>query len=105
MREWLYEKPADSTSLAELGRTRSEPAPALSTGWFHDPNSELTFYEWRTQLRIYHALVLLADGHDTTRVARACGWANPSSFIAAFPNIMGTTPGRYRTRHQRRTTR
>src|SRR5205085_6747184 len=28
----------------------------------------------------HHALVLLADGHDTTHVAHACGWANPSSF-------------------------
>jgi hypothetical protein len=46
--------------------------------------------------------VLLADGHDTTQTASACGWANPSSFIAAFTNIIGTTPGRYRT--SRRTT-
>ena len=57
----------------------------------------MTFYEWRTQLRIYHALVLLADGHDTTHVANACGWANPSSFITAFTALIGTTPGRYRT--------
>ena len=99
----LYEKPADSTSLAELGRTIGASARTLNR-LFHDELG-MTFYEWRTQLRIYHALVLLADGHDTTRVAHACGWANPSSFIAAFPNIMGTTPGRYRTRHQRRTTR
>ena len=59
----------------------------------------MTFYEWRkTQLRIYHALVLLADGYDTTQTAYACGWANPSSFIAIFAAIMGTTPGRYRAR-------
>jgi AraC-like DNA-binding protein len=30
-------------------------------------------------------------------VAHACGWANPSSFIAAFTNIIGTTPGRHRS--------
>ena len=60
----------------------------------------MTFYEWRTQLRIFHALVLLADGHDTTHVARACGWANPSHFIAAFAELIGTTPGRYRAGHQ-----
>ena len=48
--------------------------------------------------RSYHALVLLADGHDTTHTAYACRWANPSSFIAAFTNIIGTTPGRYRSR-------
>jgi AraC-like DNA-binding protein len=27
--------------------------------------------------------------------------ANPSSFIAAFTSIIGITPGRYRTSHQR----
>jgi AraC-like DNA-binding protein len=61
----------------------------------------MTFYEWRTQLRIHHALVLLAEGHDTTRVAHACGWANPSSFIAAFTTLVGTTPGRYRSGRHR----
>ncbi len=57
----------------------------------------MTFYEWRTQLRVYRALVLLADGVDTTRTAYACGWSNPSSFIAAFTGVVGTTPGRYRS--------
>jgi transcriptional regulator GlxA family with amidase domain len=98
----LYEKPSDNTSLAELGRTIGASARTLSR-LFHDELG-MTFYEWRTQLRVYHALVLLADGHDTTHVAHACGWANPSSFIAAFTSIIGTTPGRHRTSHQRRTT-
>jgi AraC-like DNA-binding protein len=49
-----------------------------------------------TQLRIGHALVLLAEGHDTAHVAHACGWANPSGFIAAFTAVVGTTPGRHR---------
>ncbi|MGW4489623.1 helix-turn-helix domain-containing protein [Amycolatopsis sp. NPDC004368] len=55
----------------------------------------MTFHQWRTQLRIHHALVLLADGHDVRRTAHACGWANPSGFIAAFTNVMGSSPGRY----------
>jgi hypothetical protein len=45
-----------------------------------------------------------SDGHDTTHVAHACGWANPSSFIAAITDIIGTTPGRHRNRHRRGTT-
>jgi AraC-like DNA-binding protein len=94
----LYEKPADNTPLAELGHTIGASARTLSR-LFHNELG-MTFYEWRTQLRIYHALVLLADGHDTTHVAHACGWANPSHFIAAFTNIIGTTPGRYRTTTQ-----
>jgi AraC-like DNA-binding protein len=100
--QMLYEQPADNTSLAELGQTIGASARTLSR-LFHNELG-MTFYEWRTQLRIYHALVLLADGHDTTHVAHACGWANPSSFIAAFSNAIGTTPGRYRTSHRHRTT-
>ncbi|MER7453633.1 helix-turn-helix transcriptional regulator [Nocardia beijingensis] len=92
----LYDNPADNTSLADLGRTIGASARTLSR-LFHNELG-MTFYEWRTQLRIYHALVLLADGHDTTHVAHACGWANPSSFIAAFTQLIGTTPGRYRNR-------
>jgi AraC-like DNA-binding protein len=91
----LYENPADNTALAELGPTIGASARTLSR-LLHDELG-MTFYEWRTQLRVYHALVLLADGHDTTHVAHACGWANPSSFIAAFTHIIGTTPGRHRT--------
>lgn len=98
----LYQNPADNTSLAELGQTIGASARTLSRLFRNELG--MTFYEWRTQLRIYHALVLLADGHDATHAAHACGWANPSSFIAAFTNIIGTTPGRYRTGHQRRTT-
>ncbi len=90
----LRDDPANTESLAELGRAAGASARTLSR-LFRDELG-MTFYEWRTQLRIYHALILLADGHDTTRVAHACGWANPSSFIAAFTSIVGTTPGRYR---------
>jgi AraC-like DNA-binding protein len=91
----LYENPADNTALAELGRATGASARTLSR-LFHDELG-MTFYECRTQLRVYHALVLLADGHDTTHVAHACGWSKPSSFIAAFRNLVGTTPGRHRT--------
>jgi AraC-like DNA-binding protein len=92
----LYERPGDNTSLADLGRATGASARTLSR-LFHDELG-MTFYQWRTQLRVFHALVLLADGHDTTHVAHACGWSNPSGFIAAFTGIIGTTPGRYRRR-------
>ncbi|MFJ8623021.1 AraC family transcriptional regulator [Kitasatospora sp. NPDC093550] len=94
----LYETPAENATLAELGRTVGAGARTLSR-LFRDELG-MTFYEWRTQLRVHHALVLLAGGHDTTRTAHACGWANPSGFITAFTTIVGTTPGRYRTGRQ-----
>jgi AraC-like DNA-binding protein len=90
----LDDNPADNTMLAALGPAVGASARTLSR-LFRDELG-MTFYEWRTQLRICHALVLLAEGHDTTRVAHACGWANPSSFITAFTTIVGTTPGRHR---------
>ncbi|MEV5575283.1 helix-turn-helix transcriptional regulator [Spirillospora sp. NPDC052269] len=91
----LHETPGDSATLAELGTRIGASTRTLSRLFRNEFG--MTFYEWRTQLRVYHALVLLADGHDTTRTAHACGWANPSGFIAAFTDIIGTTPGRYRT--------
>ncbi len=91
----LYENPAGNATLAELGTAIGASTRTLSR-LFRDELG-MTFYEWRTQLRIHHALVLLAEGHDTIRTAYACGWANPSSFIAAFTRIIGTTPGRYRS--------
>ena len=94
----LYERPDDNTALAGLGQATGASGRTLSR-LFHNELG-LTFYQWRTQLRVYHALVLLADGHDTAYVAHACGWANPSGFIAAFSAIIGTTPGRYRAGHQ-----
>ncbi|WP_174567157.1 AraC family transcriptional regulator [Nocardia yamanashiensis] len=90
----LYEHLGDNTPLADLGQ-QVGASPRTLSRLFHTELG-MTFYEWRTQLRIHHALVLLAAGHDTTRVAHACGWSNPSGFIAAFTAVMGTTPGRYR---------
>jgi len=90
----LHEDPANHATLAGLGKTIGASPRTLSRLFRGELG--MTFYEWRTQLRVYHALVLLADGHDTTRTAHACGWANPSSFIAAFTAIIGTSPGRYR---------
>ena len=98
----LYADPGRKTSLAELGHRSGASARTLSRLLRNELG--MTFYEWRTQLRVSHALVLLADGHDTTYVAHACGWSNPSSFITAFTDIVGTTPGRHRAGQQHRAT-
>ncbi|MEC3956424.1 AraC family transcriptional regulator [Nocardia sp. CDC153] len=90
----LYDNPADNTSLPDLGRAIGASARTLSR--LFQSELGMTYYEWRTQLRVYRALILLAEGHDTTCTAHACGWSNPSHFIAAFTNLIGTTPGRYR---------
>lgn len=94
----LSERPEDNTSMADLGRAVGASSRTLTRLIRHELG--MTFYEWRTHLRICHALVLLAEGHDITQTAYACGWANPSGFIAAFTQIIGSTPGRYQANCQ-----
>jgi AraC-like DNA-binding protein len=55
----------------------------------------MSFHRWRTILRIQYALVHLTSGRSVTDTATACGWSNPSSFIDAFTEVVGQTPGRY----------
>ncbi len=55
----------------------------------------LSFTQWRQALVIHHALSLLAEGLAVQEVSDLCGFAQPSTFIAAFRRVMGTTPGSY----------
>lgn len=40
-------------------------------------------------------LIHLTHGRTVTDTAAMCGWSNPSSFIDAFTDVVGQTPGRY----------
>ncbi|ORW88049.1 AraC family transcriptional regulator [Mycobacterium szulgai] len=53
----------------------------------------MTFPQWRTQLRLQHALMLLAERRDVTSVAAQCGWSSPSAFIDTYRRAFGHTPG------------
>ncbi|MFJ7962798.1 helix-turn-helix domain-containing protein [Streptomyces sp. NPDC096324] len=90
----LHEDPARPATLAELGRAVGASERTLSR-LFHAELS-MSFHRWRTILRIHHALAHLTDGMSVTDTAVACGWSNPSSFINAFTEVVGQTPGRYR---------
>ncbi|MEU1903441.1 helix-turn-helix domain-containing protein [Streptomyces hygroscopicus] len=89
----LHEDPARPATLAELGRVVGASERTLSR-LFHTELS-MSFHRWRTTLRIHHALAHLTDGLSVTETAVACGWSNPSSFIDAFTEVIGQTPGRY----------
>lgn len=55
----------------------------------------LTFAQWRRALRVHEALALLSIGHDVQTASELLGYAHPSTFIAAFRQVMGTTPGAF----------
>jgi AraC-like DNA-binding protein len=55
----------------------------------------MTLGKWQQQLRLLHALQLLAEGAKITHTALETGYSTPSAFIAAFRRSLGTTPALY----------
>ncbi|MFC8130919.1 AraC family transcriptional regulator [Streptomyces sp. NPDC057302] len=83
--------PADSRTLMELGREVGASDRTLSRLFHSDLG--MTFPQWRTQLRLHHALILLAEHTPVTAVAHLCGWSSASAFIDVFRRTFGHTPG------------
>ncbi len=92
----LYRNPADPRSLASLGTVTGAGERTLSRLFRRDLG--MTFPQWRTQLRLYHALRMLADDMPVTTVAHACGWSSTSAFIDVFRRALGYTPGTHNRR-------
>lgn len=84
---------AEPRTLDDLGRAVGASARTLSR-LFH-AELGMGFHQWRTQLRLQHALGFLRQGRSVGQTAAMCGWASPSSFVEAFQGVTGTTPGRY----------
>ncbi|GAA1945426.1 helix-turn-helix transcriptional regulator [Brevibacterium antiquum] len=81
-------------TLAQLGRQVGASERTLSR--LFQQETGMTFRQWRAELRVHRALLLLADGRSVYETAAECGWANPNSFITAFTALVGMSPGRYR---------
>ena len=90
----LDRDPSDPRTLAELGAEAGAGERTLSRLFRQETG--MTFPQWRTQLRLYHALRMLAEGLPVTAVAHRCGWASPSAFIDVFRRSFGSTPGSHR---------
>jgi AraC-like DNA-binding protein len=89
--DMLHADPGDSRTLAELGRVVGASERNLSRLFRQDLG--MTFPQWRTQLRLHRALVLLAERTPVTTVAHQCGWSSASAFIDVFRRSFGHTPG------------
>ncbi|NRQ31628.1 helix-turn-helix transcriptional regulator [Nonomuraea sp. NN258] len=87
----LRRDPADSRPLAALAAAAGAGERTLSRLFRRELG--MTFPQWRTQLRLYHALRLLADDVPVTTVAHRCGWSSASAFIDVFRRAFGYTPG------------
>lgn len=94
--EILRTDPADGRTLAALGTEVGASDRTLSRLFKADLG--MTFTQWRTQLRLYQALVLLAENVPVTAVAHRCGWSSASAFIDVFRRAFEHTPGTHHPR-------
>lgn len=88
----LRADPADSRTLARHAADAGTSERTLAR--LCRKELGMTFPQWRTQLRLHHTLLLLAEGVSVTQVAHRCGWSSASAFIDAFRRALGYTPGR-----------
>ncbi|MFH8487609.1 helix-turn-helix domain-containing protein [Streptomyces longisporoflavus] len=91
--EALLDDPADSRSLEEWARSLGVSDRTITRAFRHATG--LSFAQWRQALRVHRALTLLSEGLDVTTISEELGYAQPSTFIAAFRRITGTTPGAF----------
>lgn len=55
----------------------------------------MTLGHWLEQLKVKHALELLASGESVTSTSLRIGYESTSAFIEMFRRVTGVTPGRY----------
>jgi AraC-like DNA-binding protein len=89
----LQHDPAERATLDELARRAGASRRTLER-LFH-VETGMSFGRWRQQARLLHAMRLLASGEPVTTTALEVGYESTSAFIAAFAEVLGTTPGRY----------
>jgi AraC-like DNA-binding protein len=87
----LSDDPSDRRTLAQLGREVGASERTLSRLFRRETG--MSFPQWRAQLRLQHAQLLLASGESVTATAHACGYRSTSAFIEAFRTAFGSTPG------------
>jgi AraC-like DNA-binding protein len=92
----LHDNPTDDRTLPALGAEVGASDRTLTRLFKNDLG--MTFPQWRTQLRLYRALTLLAENASVTTVAHTCGWSSTSAFIDVFRRAFGHTPGTHHAR-------
>jgi AraC-like DNA-binding protein len=99
--EVLLANPSDCRSLIDICKTAG--ASKRTVERLFQEEAGMTFGKWRQQLRLMHAMRLLAEGAKVTYAALEAGYSTPSAFISMFRKTLGTTPVKYfRTAKQKR---
>jgi AraC-like DNA-binding protein len=89
----LLADPGDERTLPRLCRDYGAGSRTIQRIFLAE--TRMTSAKWRQQLRLLHALQLLASGENLTDAALDAGYSSPSAFISMFRKQLGTTPTRY----------
>lgn len=89
----LLENPTDDRTLAEWAEVVGVSERTVAR--IFRAHTGLSFVQWRQVLRVHHALSLMTAGLAVHEVSDRLGYAQPSTFIASFKRVMGTTPGAF----------
>jgi AraC-like DNA-binding protein len=90
---WLRAHPKEPAVIKQVARRMALSVRTLER--LFQAETGLTFGKWRQQLRLLHAMRLLAAGQPVSDVALNVGYESPSAFIAMFKRTLGVTPRRY----------
>ncbi len=93
--EILRSEPGRTDSLDRIAHEAGASKRTLERGFRAETG--MGFGRWRQQLRLLHALRLLAAGQPVTTVALESGYQSTSAFISMFKKALGATPYRYRS--------
>ncbi|MEU6853522.1 helix-turn-helix transcriptional regulator [Actinacidiphila alni] len=91
--EALLAMPADHRPLEDWGREVGASARTLAR--LFSAETGMSFGRWRTRARLRASLEHMAGNRPLAAVALQVGYSTPSSFIAAFRQETGRTPGAY----------
>lgn len=89
----LFVNPGDQRTLEELCKECGASKRTVHRLFLEE--TKMTFGKWRQQLRLLHAIQLLASGEKVTAAALEVGYSGTSAFISMFRRQLGTTPTHY----------
>jgi AraC-like DNA-binding protein len=89
----LLANPGEQSALSKLCKECGASKRTIQRIFLSE--TKMTFGKWRQQLRLLHALQLLASGEKVTGAALEAGYCSTSAFISMFKKQLGATPTRY----------